>query len=342
MRAVIMRPGGLTVEERPMPQPGQGQVLLRTLACGICGSDLHLYRHARHYYEAGLAAGVGRDVLDRGVVLGHEFVGEIVAFGPQTRQWLPLGSRVCAVPFLDGVYGELPMGATPLVDGAYAEYFLATEDRLVAVPAGVPVEAAALTEPLAIGLHAVNSASPVPERPAVVIGCGPIGLAVIAALKAQGRTTMVASDLSAFRRELARQSGATAAVDAAVASPFDQIPLQPSVVFECTGVNGMIATCIERAPPRSEIVVAGITHGAESITPATAITKELVLRFVSFYSPEEFAGALQMLASEQVNWRPWITGNVGLEEVPAAFEALGGSARHAKILVRPGGLLPSS
>ncbi len=346
MRAVVMRPEALTVEDRPLPQPGEGQVLMRTLACGICGSDLHLFRHASHYYEMGLKAGVSKDILDRGVVLGHEFVGEIVSFGPKTRQTLTVGSHACAMPFVSGVYGQLPMGASPLVDGAYAEYFLMTEDRLIPVPENTPVEAAALTEPLAIGLHAVNSTKLGNAHPAVVIGCGPIGLSVIASLKLKGFTTIIASDLSDFRRELALRTGATATIDANRSTPFEQIPgtmsSQPIVVFECTGVNGMIATSIERAPARSEIIVAGITHGTEAITPATAITKELVVRFVSFYEQTEFEQALGILASERINWRPWITGHVGLDGVVGAFDALRRSSQHAKILVHPDGRLPSA
>ncbi|MCP5183922.1 MAG: zinc-binding dehydrogenase [Pseudomonadales bacterium] len=339
MRALVMRPGSLRVETRPLPEPGAGQVLVRVLACGICGSDLHLFRHAEHYRDAALQAGVPAAVLDRGVVLGHEFVGEIVRFGTPGDSDLAVGTRVCALPFLRGAYAHVPMGATPFVDGAYAQYCLLDNANLLPVPASLPTDAAALTEPLAIGLHAVNAANLTREHDAVVIGCGPIGLATIAALAQQGRRAIVASDLSATRRALALRMGATRAVDAATTSPFADLAAgsagRPVSVFDCTGSGSVLETCIQHAPHRSEIVVAGISHGSAMITPATAVAKELSLRFVSFYSPGEFADALQMLASGRVDWRPWITGTTTLEAVREAFLSLADTDGHVKILVKP-------
>lgn len=341
MRALVMRPGQLIVENRPLPEPGQGQVLLKTLACGICGSDLHLFRHAEHYYQMGLDAAVPREILDKGVVLGHEFIGEIIQFGPNTEQKLAVGTRVCSIPFIEGDLVAVPIGSTPLIDGAYAEYFLLSEKLLITVPENLSTEAAALTEPLAIGIHAVNRANLSANPVAVVMGCGPIGLAVIAALRMKGIEHIVAGDFSRKRRELAAEMGASVVVDAAVTSPFAQLPavkaIDPAVIFECTGVNGLIGQCVEAAPKGSEIVVAGITHGEDKLIPATAISKELSLYFVGFYTTEEFESALAALATGQINWRPWITGRVDLDGVAGAFEDLKDPEQHAKILIYPNG-----
>jgi threonine dehydrogenase-like Zn-dependent dehydrogenase len=336
-----MHPDRFVLEERPIPVPGPGQVLARTLACGICGSDLHLYRHAADMLEMGRAAGVPEEVLSKGVVLGHEFIAEVAGFGPDTRQRLAVGARVTSIPFIKGDLEAVPMGSTPYVDGAYAEYFLLSEESLIPVPEDLPTDAAALTEPLAIGIHAVNKPNLEANPVAIVMGCGPIGLAVIAALRLRGIKHIIAGDFSAKRRELAEAMGATIVVDAAQGSPFDRIPqalaLSPAVAFECTGVTGMIGRIIEQIPARSEIVVAGIAHGSDSFTPMQAIARELSIHFVSFYQQAEFRAALDALADGSINWRPWITGKVDLEGVAAAFEELKDPERHAKILIYPNG-----
>ena len=334
MRAVVMRPNSLSVEERPIPRPGPGQVLVKTLACGICGSDLHLYRHAQSFYDMGVAAGVSKEILERGVILGHEFVGEIVEFGPDTDQSLEIGARVLSVPFLSNDEDRVPHGATPFIDGAYAEYFILTEEYLLAIPDELETEAAALTEPLAIGLHAVN-ASAVSDQ-AVVLGCGPIGLAVIAALTSQGCQKVIASDLSSHRLGLAQQTGATITVDANRDSPFDHVDtLAPVAVYECTGVGGMIERSIQAVPSGSEIIVAGISHGQEAITPSIAISKETTIRFVSFYAKAEFATALRMLSKGEINWQSWVSEQVSLDNVASAFERFATDAQHVKMLVNP-------
>ncbi len=342
MRAVVMRPDQFSLEHRPIPVPGQGQVLVKTLACGICGSDLHLYRHAADMLEMGRAAGVPEEVLGRGVVLGHEFVGEIVAYGPDCEKTLPPGSRVTSTPFIKGELETVPMGSTPYVDGAYAEYFLLSESSLLPIPDGLPTEAAALVEPLAIGIHAVNRSQLESPATAVVMGCGPIGLAVIAALRMRGTPHIIAGDLSPRRRELATEMGATEVVDAATRSVFEAIPdasvSLPAAIFECTGVNGLIAQAVDLAPAKSDIVVAGIAHGSDSFTPMTAISKELSLHFASFYTEAEFRSAIDALAGGDIPWQHWITGRVDLDGVAGAFEALKDPERHAKILIYPHGV----
>jgi threonine dehydrogenase-like Zn-dependent dehydrogenase len=222
MRAVVVHEHELTVAEVPVPEPGRRQVLLRVTRAGICGSDLHARTHADA--SADVAAEVGYDAFMRAshtVVLGHEFAGEVVAYGPDCRRrWRP-GTPVVAMPLIR--HGEdLHMtGLSRLAPGAYAEYVLAAEDVTMPVPRTVPADLAALTEPLAVGYHAVRKGQVRPRDVAVVIGCGPIGLAVILMLKATGVRTVVASDFSPGRRELARACGADVVVDPAQQSPWD-------------------------------------------------------------------------------------------------------------------------
>lgn len=340
MRAVVLRDSALTVEERPMPEPGPGDVLIQTHYCGICGSDLHLAKHGAEIAKIGEEMGAPPQDLSRGMVLGHEFIGEIVGFGADTAQALNVGDRVVSVPFLLRDGAPVSIGASLDVSGAYAEYFLASEVLLMKVPDAVPDEAAALVEPLAIAVHAVAK-SPVDgdSHAAVVMGCGPIGLAVAAVLKARGVTTIIASDFSPKRRELATAMGATLTLDPRERPAFpaaaETAPGRPVAVFDCTGAKGVLARTIKEAPQSTHITVAGIAPGEETFSPMIAIAKEIGLQFVVYYTPEEFAEALTMIGEGKLNWQPLVTGKVGLDDVAAAFVALEDPEAHAKILIDP-------
>ena len=213
--------GVLDVTDVPDPEPVRGQLLLDVLACGICGSDLH----ARHHCDdmAQDAAESGYDAFmrsDESVVLGHEFCGEVVDHGPRTRQRFKPGTPVVAMPLLRNAGGVHTTGLSTLAPGAYAEQVVVQDALTFAVPNGLDPHAAALTEPMAVALHAVRRGQVGKRQVAFVIGCGPIGLAVIAMLKATGVRTVVASDLSAGRRALAATVGADVVVDPAVESPY--------------------------------------------------------------------------------------------------------------------------
>lgn len=337
MRAAVMRDSSFSVEERTVPVPGPGEVLLKTRLCGICGSDLHQFKHAREIDQLARDMGAPGQDLSKGMVLGHEYVGEVVGFGPDTQQELSKGDRVVSVPFLLRDGAPLPIGANVEVDGAYAEYFLGTEALLLKIPESVPDEAAALVEPLGIAVHAVaKSMLGSSDMPCVVLGCGPIGLAIISVLRMRGVTQIVASDYSPKRRELALQMGATQAAHPKQGSVFQTLgSTTPTLAFDCTGVRGVLSQTITEAPVGSQIIVAGIPHGEDSFNPMIAIAKELNLQFVLYYTPEEFAEALAAVASGKVNWRPLVTGTVGLDGIEDAFKALEDPEAHAKIMIDP-------
>lgn len=222
MRAVTCHQGTLAVADVPMPAPGPGQVLLRVTRAGICGSDLHVRRYADA--SADVAAETGYDAFMRPadtVVLGHEFAGEVLAYGPGCRQEWPVGTPVTAPPLLGRGDGGHMIGFSALAPGAYAECVLVSEDLAIPVPDGLSPEHAALTEPLSVALHAVRRSGIGRRDVAVVVGCGPVGLAVILMLKARGVRTVVASDYSQSRREVARRCGADVVVDPATHSVWD-------------------------------------------------------------------------------------------------------------------------
>ena len=222
MKAVTVHKGEFSVVDLPTPTPGPGQVLLRVTRAGICGSDLHVRVHADA--SADVAAEVGYDAFmrtDEKVVLGHEFAGEVVSYGPGCRaRWRP-GTPVVALPLIRHGQSIHMTGLSRLAPGAYAEYILAAEAATMPVPHGLAAELAALTEPLAVGYHAVRRGDVRRKDVAIVIGCGPIGLAVILMLKAAGVRTVVASDFAPGRRALATACGADLVVDPAVDAPWE-------------------------------------------------------------------------------------------------------------------------
>ena len=221
MKAVSCQNGDLTVVDRPTPVPGPGQLLIEVLRCGICGSDLHARRSCDEL--ADIAAEIGYDGVmrsDQSVVMGHEFCGAILEHGPKTRKFDKSGTRVVAFPLLRSGDQVHTTGLSAAAPGGYAEQMLVEESLALAVPNGLSTEMAALTEPMAVGLHAVRRGQVGKGQVAIVIGCGPVGLAVIAMLKANGVRTVVASDFSSGRRTLARACGADVVVDPAVDSPF--------------------------------------------------------------------------------------------------------------------------
>lgn len=358
MRAVVLEQGALTVQDLPEPVPGPGEVLVEVLAAGICGSDKSCATHADGFNRASQALmGVDLLDLDRPIVFGHEFVAKVVSYGPETQQQIPVGTRVVSMPMLLRQQPVLIGFAGQDTPGAYAERMVLSEALLIPVPEQLPTEVAALTEPLAVALRSVNRVDTAADDVPLVLGCGPIGLAVIAVLKMRGVGPIVAADLSAERRDLAKALGADVVVDPTVESPyaawtrlaatddpermasptavFGQLPLRPTVGFECTGAPGLLQQLVAGAPAGSRISVAGINLDPDTIEPAHGILKELDIRFSLYYSPEEFAATLAHLASGELDAAPLITGVVGLEGVADAFARLGTNPSDAKVLIDP-------
>ena len=221
MRAVTCQDAKLEVTDLPDRVPAKGQVLINVLRCGICGSDLHSRHHADAQADVLVEAGYdGFMRAEQQVVFGHEFVGQVADYGPGSRRKLSPGTLVVAMPLVRNGPDIHAIGLSVDAPGAYAEQVVAQESLLLAVPNGLSADLAALTEPLAIGWHAVRSSGITKKDVAIVIGCGPVGLAVIGMLKAQGVRTVIASDLSAGRRALALACGADTVVDPREQSPY--------------------------------------------------------------------------------------------------------------------------
>ena len=358
MRAAIFRNGEIVVDTLPEPKPAAGAVLVKTLACGICGSDLHARKHAHRMAEFSRHL-PGRKPMDltRDVVFGHEFCCEILDYGPATQRKLKPGTLVCSLPALLTPDGVQTIGYSNDHVGGYAERMLLSEALLLEVPNGLAAKHAALTEPLAVGIHAVAKANVRGDEVPLVIGCGPVGLAVIAGLKLKGLHPIVAADYSPARRALAQRLGADIVVDPAQIQPYAtwaehaamsaeqkaaRPPLQallpalkPALIFECVGIPGLLQQVFEGAPRDARIVVVGVCMETDRSEPMLGIMKELNVQYVLGYTPDEFAFALRLIAEGEVDAASLVTATVGIDGVAAAFNDLANPERHTKIIVEP-------
>ncbi|MEQ9317268.1 MAG: zinc-binding dehydrogenase, partial [Henriciella sp.] len=272
----------------PDPEPKPGQILVRPLFTGICGSDLSLRKQM-----AAAAEEAGIDALPV-IVPGHEFTAEIVDVPRGVETHLKRGALITSLPFSHDHEGPKTVGISPDYSGGLATLSCVDAMRSFAVEDGVAPDLAALTEPLAVGLHASRLASR-NKGPNLVIGCGPVGLAVILSLKLDGRGPILAADFSSERRAVAEAIGADVVIDPARDSAFEHWgelgfaphPMSPLLarefrglppganIFECTGVTGLIGQVVGSAMPHSHVVVAGVCPHEEKITPLDAILREL-------------------------------------------------------------------
>ena len=348
MRAAVMRNKTLVVDDVPDPVPGEGQILVRTIACGICGSDLHFLRYADQMSDMAVDLGVpSRYDLSKDIVMGHEFSAEVLEVGPNTIAAVAPGDVVVSMPVM--LPANFDMSDPSMIEGVgaysntypggYGELMLLSSMLATKVADGVDPKLAALTEPMAVGLHAVNKSGINAGEAAVVLGAGPVGLACISALARLGAEPIIAADFSAKRRELALVMGAHEAVDPHAEPAIEAWQridgVKPLVIFEAVGIPGMLDQAMRDAPRGGRVLVVGVCMEADTVRPMIGIGKELVISFALGYDPFEFGSTLQAISDGQIDVAPMITGHVGIAGVPQAFEDLGKPDEHCKILVEP-------
>ncbi|OAI41143.1 hypothetical protein AYO38_04475 [bacterium SCGC AG-212-C10] len=357
---MVLRGKELTVEEVARPVPGANQVLAKVRACGICGSDLHAAKYMDEMIATADAA--RREAwystdANPGMVMGHEFVAEVVESGPGVEGWAA-GTRVTSMPILlspESPNGMQAIGYSTEFPGAYSEYILMSVPLLLKVPDHVTDTMAATTEPCAVGLHAVRESEIRPEQSALIMGAGPIGLMTLLWLKKEGVRYVAVSDYSPERRALAQQLGADDVFDpkavdlaAALSSALSATPgtpagssygggaiaAAPDVVFECVGVQGTLQQAMELVQIRGKVVVVGVCMKEDEIRPMIGINKQLRLIFVLGYTGPEYAEALMSFSEGSIDTSPLVTRTIGIDELPAAFAALA-DPKDCKVVVVP-------
>jgi threonine dehydrogenase-like Zn-dependent dehydrogenase len=344
MRAAVARGTELRIDDIPDPVPGPGEALVAVKACGICGSDLHALHFGDQLVEMARESGtpISFDPA-QDYVMGHEFCAEVVELGPGS-EGAPVapGDLVCSLPVALTPTGIEGVGAySNVYNGGYADLMRLTAAMCMKVPNGLDHRRASLTEPMSVGRHAVARSAITPRESAIVLGAGPVGLAVVAELRRTGVETIVVSDYSPRRRAVATAMGATHAVDPASEEPLEVWQREDGthslVVFDAIGVPGTLTLATRIAPMLSRVCVVGSCMEVDTFRPLVAQTKQLTIIYSFAYDPFEFADTLRAIAEGEIDVAPMITGTCGIDGVPAAFDALGRPEEHVKILVEPGG-----
>ena len=345
MRAAIFNGIGKPLEIHNVAEPTcePGGLILRVHYCGICGSDLHATQH-------------GAFVVPPGTVLGHEFAGEIVE--SRAAGW-KVGELATAVPnnacngcrasghqeCKDDLGILCPSnritGYSTDVPGGFAEYVHVPAAQALRLPKEVSSRQGATVEPLAVGLHAVEKGRVKLGDRVLVIGAGPIGLAVVAFAKLAGAFHVVVSEYAEIRRSTSLAFGATGTIDPSkevVAEAYAKIAGgPPDVIFECVGVPGLLQECINLSAPRGRIVVVGVCMIEDKLIPMSGIFKEVNVQFVLGYGKPDWRLVLNLLDSKGIDPAPMVTDVVTLDDLPGEFERLRKPSTQIKLLVDPSG-----
>lgn len=323
----------LRIADQPDPTPDADEVVLRTAACGICGSDLHITEDPEPF-------GIGG-----GYVLGHEIAGEVVATGSAVRDLKP-GDRVAVVPMRG--CGTCPscLAGDParcpdmvLIGGGYAEYVSVAERQCRLLPDEVPTADGALAEPLSVALHCIVRAGMKPGDRVAILGAGPIGLLVAFWARRMGAACVVMADLHTHQRDRALALGAT---DFALSGErlaenlADLCGGPPDIVFECVGRPGLLQAASEAVRLQGKVIGVGLCIGGDEWDPFVALSKEIDLLFsVFFHQRNEFGVALDALAAGPFAPQNIITDRIGLSPVPQVFEGLRRRTTQCKVLIQP-------
>ncbi|HEY3688974.1 MAG TPA: NAD(P)-dependent alcohol dehydrogenase [Pseudonocardiaceae bacterium] len=335
MRAAVLRePGHVVIEQRPIPQAGPGEVLVRVRAVGVCGSDTHYYEHGR----------IGRFVVEAPLVLGHEAAGEVTELGPGVTR-LVVGQRVSIEPgvpdltcgqCLAGRYNLCPnmrFFGTPPVDGAFAEYVVVHQAFAHPVPPSVSDDAAALLEPLSVGIWACMKARVTAGSRVLVTGAGPIGLVNVAAALAFGATEVVVSDVNPARLALATELGATTVIDVRETSITD-LHRPPEVLLECSGHPPAIGEAIRALDRAGRAVLVGM-GGDEILLPLSVIQEREIELTGTFRYAGTWPRAIALIAAGRIDLDRLVTGSYRLDQAQEALTAGRRDQRSVKVVVHP-------
>ena len=321
----------LVVQTLPDPTPGPGEIVLKVGRCGICGSDLHMTEEPAFGCKPG-------------DVLGHEFAGEVVALG-QGVTTLKSGDLVSAVPLVGCGHCPSCLAGEPawcpefgLQGGGYAEYVRTRAAQCVRLPRSASLADGAIIEPLAVALHGVTLAELKQGDRVLVLGAGPIGLAVAFWARRHGATRVVVQDIVPHQQERALAMGATDFIvdrEDPVGAAGRALGGKADIVFECVGVPGLIEQAARQVRVKGTVLILGLCTRPDSFVPFEVLSKELRLQTSAFFKRQEYEAALDALDAGAAQPRLLVTDTVSLEQVPESFEALKHRTHHCKVLIAP-------
>jgi (R,R)-butanediol dehydrogenase / meso-butanediol dehydrogenase / diacetyl reductase len=335
MRAVVMQGlhKPLSIETVPDPTPRAGEVVVKIGRCGICGSDLHMTEDPAYGKGAG-------------DVLGHEFAGEVVALG-KGAEGLVLGDLVSVIPLQScGHCASCKAGDIAWCDqfglqgGGYAEYAVTKPNQCIKLPTSTSLADGAIIEPLAVALHGVNMSGLKAGDRILILGAGPIGLAVAFWARRKGAVDIVIQDISDFQHVRARALGATGFVvdpEDPIGGAERALGGKADIVFECVGIPGLIEQAVSQVRNRGTILLLGLCTKPDSFNSFAMLSKEVRLVTAAFFTRGEYETALDALDAGAAEPRLLVTDVISLADTPARFEALRTRTHDCKVLINPGG-----
>lgn len=333
MRAAVMQGlhKPLAIETIPDPTPGEGDVVVKVGRCGICGSDLHMTEDPAYGQGAGS-------------ILGHEFAGEVVALGKGV-EGLNTGDLVSVIPLQScGQCHSCSTGEVQwcekfgLQGGGYAEYALTRPNQCVRLPKSASLADGAIVEPLAVALHGVALSRMRIGDKVLVLGAGPIGLAVAFWARRYGAGRVVVQDLADWQSDRALRMGAHDFVvepDDPIGSAERALGGKADVVFECVGVPGLIAQAVDQVRNDGTIVLLGLCTRPDTFNSFAMLSKQVKLATSAFFTRQEYEAALDALDRGAVEPRLLVTDTISLDATPDVFESLRKRTRQCKVLINP-------
>lgn len=335
-RVVVASLEDITVEHIEKPEPGPGEVLVRTTVVGICGSDMHAV-HGRHPF------------ISLPMRPGHEVVGVVEATGAGVDPALA-DQRVVVEPnlacgrcaqCLSGRYNicsrlDVFGCQTP---GGMTDHFTIAADRVVPLPDDLEDEWAALIEPAATPVHAVRRAGDLTGRKVAVLGAGPIGLFVMLAAKAAGAATVVVADPLASKRTLAERLGADGSFDSTTEGAADDarraLGGPADVVFDCVSRESTVALAIAVLDKGGQLMTIGVPAGRTPVDLDLVQDRELTIRGNLMYVREDVLHAIELLRAKTFDLDDVVTARYDLDQAAEAFRA-SDDPEHVKVLVTVG------
>jgi L-iditol 2-dehydrogenase len=352
--AVMVRLGEIEIEDRPVPEPGPGQVLVEVSAVGVCGSDVHWFTEGR----------IGELVVTGPLVLGHEAAGVVRAVGPGVSR-LSEGQRVALEPGVPcrrcracrtGRYNLCPnirFFATPPIDGAFARYVVHDEDFAHPLPDHVSDDAGALLEPLSVAIWSTWKAGISVGDRVLVTGAGPIGLLVTAVARAAGAVEVIVSDTQPARLPLAEKVGATSVIDASANSGPSEGPaagpghsaangpgplsaLEADVLIECSGAAAALESGLRGLRGGARAVVVGMSSESHTPLPLSLLQRREIELTGTFRYANTYPSAISLASTGAVHLDELVTGHYGLNQVEEALRAGRRDPLAVKPVVLPG------
>ena len=341
MKAAFIAGGEVFSGQLPDPTPGKGQALVRTHSCGMCASEAHFLHAGLNIIDLSRRMGGPYARLDfsKPFVPGHEFVGEVIDYGPGSRRSVPVGTRVTSVPIMRQEGRHAVIGFSHECPGGYGELMLLDEDVMFAVPDSLGDDHAAMIEPLAVGLEHARRGRPDKGDVALVLGCGAIGLGVIAGLKLMGIAPIVAADFHPGRRAEAIRMGAHAAIDPRETSPYagcaETGGRAPNLIYECVGRPGLLQQLIEGAPFDGRIVMGGYCMEEEKLFVFAAQNKRLNVQFAGGEEPQDMELAMRAIDDGRIDIAPWIGARIGPSGAAQALATMSDADAPVRVVVDP-------